>query len=61
MNGTKSVGLRMPVLSAVNRTATYAVLTADGGVEAQGWFDDIVDAIKTYGPTAVQLGKTLLA
>ena len=60
MNGTKSVGLRMPVQSAVNRTATYAALTVDSGVEAQGWFDDIIDAVKTYGPTVAQIGKSLL-
>jgi hypothetical protein len=46
MNGTKSVGLRMPVQSAVNRTASYAALTADGGVEAQWGFSDIWDIVK---------------
>jgi hypothetical protein len=46
MNGTKSVGLRMPVQSAVNRTATYAALTADSGVEAQWGLSDLWDVVK---------------
>lgn len=61
MNDMKSAGLRLPVLAAVDRTAPGAALADGTGVEAQGWFDDIVDAVKTYGPTALQLGKSLLA
>jgi hypothetical protein len=55
MNGTKSVGLRMPVQSAVNRTATYAALTADGGVEAQWGFSDIFDVVKKVGDVVGQV------
>lgn len=59
MNETTSAGLRLPVQAAVYRTPTHAALADGSGVEAQGWFDDIVDAVKTYGPTALQIGKTL--
>jgi hypothetical protein len=34
MNDTKTMGLRLPVQAAVDRTATYATLAEGAGVEA---------------------------
>ena len=34
MNDTKTMGLRLPVQAAVDRTATYATLADGAGVEA---------------------------
>jgi hypothetical protein len=47
MNDTKSMGLRLPVQAAVDRTAAHAALTEGAGVEASQvqnpnlwWLDD---------------------
>lgn len=44
--------LQIPLQSApVDRTPAGAAAFGDAaGVEAAGWFDDIVDTVKTYGP-----------
>ena len=39
MNDTKTMGLRLPVQAAVDRTATYASLAQGTGVEASQGFN----------------------
>lgn len=46
---------KRPIQSApVVRTITGAPMSSGNGIEASGWFDDIVGAVKTYGPTVAK-------
>jgi hypothetical protein len=47
MDTRKTMGLRLPVQAAVNRTATGAALTGDAGVEASQSISDCVKCIQT--------------
>jgi hypothetical protein len=43
--------LRLPQQAApVYRTFGGAALNGGQGVEASGWFDDVISAVKDYGP-----------
>ena len=53
MNDTKTMGLRLPVQAAVDRTATGGTLADGTGVEAQGFWDDLAAAL---GGIAKQVG-----
>jgi len=48
MNNTKTMGLRLPVQAAVDRTATGGALAGGTGVEAADW----TDILKTIGSVA---------
>ena len=47
MNDTKTMGLRLPVQAAVDRTTTYATLADGAGVDASQGFGQ---ALQTIGP-----------
>jgi hypothetical protein len=52
---------KRPIQSApVVRTITGAPMSSGNGVEASGWFDDIVGAVKTYGPAVAQAAPGIL-
>jgi hypothetical protein len=53
MNDTKSMGLRLPVQGAVDRTPAYGALGDGTGVEAQGFWDDLGTVL---GGIAKQVG-----
>lgn len=46
MDTTKTMGLRLPVQAAVNRTATGAALTEGAGVEASQNISDCVKCLQ---------------
>jgi hypothetical protein len=52
MDATTSVGLRLPVQAAVNRTASYGALADGTGVDASLNLGDI---FKTLGPIVSNL------
>ena len=47
MDTTKTMGLRLPVQTAVNRTATGAALTEGAGVEASQNISDCVKCVQS--------------
>jgi len=53
MNDTKTMGLRLPVQAAVDRTATGGALADGTGVEAQSFWDDLGSVL---GGVAKQVG-----
>jgi hypothetical protein len=52
MNDTKTMGLRLPVQAAVERSATGATLADGTGVEASDWFDVLNTIGKVVGTVA---------
>lgn len=57
---TPNSRLRLPVQAApVNRTLTPGALGGGPGVEAAWGWDDLVDLAKKYGPTAIDIGRTI--
>jgi len=43
--------LRLPTQAApIDRTTSAGILSAAPGVEADGWFDDIVNVVKNVAP-----------
>jgi hypothetical protein len=64
---TPSSLLRLPVQAApVDRTLGVSALSGGPGVEAALFgidlpsFSDIIDVVKKYGPTAIDIAKTVL-
>jgi hypothetical protein len=59
MSSVRSQRLRLPLQTApVERTlAATTALSVQGGVDPSGWFDSIVDAVKTYGPTVARAAQ----
>jgi hypothetical protein len=52
MKNEMSSQLRLPLqVAPVNRTLAATALSGQEGVVPSGWFDEIVNAVKTYGPT----------
>ena len=48
MNETKTMGLRLPVQAAVDRTATGATLAGGTGVEASNWLTDAYHFVRDH-------------
>ena len=54
---TRSAQSWLPVQAApVNRMPGSATLGGGSGVEACGWFDDIVDTVRTVGDVVTKVG-----
>ena len=69
ITGTARSALHLPLQAApIDRSqSSAAAMVADGGVEADlfglslpSWVDDVVDAVKTYGP-AVAAGLSAVS
>jgi hypothetical protein len=52
-----TTGPRLPVQATVNRSVTPGAAFGADGVEACGWFDDIVSGIKSVAPVALNLAQ----